>query len=175
VTVATKLSKVRDLEAEAKARAAEAQAEIDRMQYEAWQRMQEQNKPKQDQPLTEDAQKTLTIVQQEAAPIANPCFWGEWTLAAGALGGGVAVAANGTYLVETATQAVADKGAIYLRYLLLRGGGRNGTEAQCLGIAWRVCELRAAGHESVVSATMNGVQMLPSLSGELWQSFKEPS
>jgi RHS repeat-associated protein len=50
VTVTDKASKVRDL-------AAEAQAEMARLQYESWRRMQEENKPKQDPPLTEIARQ----------------------------------------------------------------------------------------------------------------------
>jgi len=37
--------------------------------------------------LSEGAQKVLTAVYQRAAPIGNPCFWGEWTLIAGSIGG----------------------------------------------------------------------------------------
>lgn len=50
------MPKVRDPEAEAKAKEAEAKAEIDWMLNEQWRRMQEQNKPTQGQPLRQDAQ-----------------------------------------------------------------------------------------------------------------------
>jgi RHS repeat-associated protein len=57
VTVTDKAPKERD-------HAAEAQAEMTRMQYEAWKRNQERNKTKEDQPLRKEAQSALTTAYQ---------------------------------------------------------------------------------------------------------------
>lgn len=47
--------------------AAEVQAEMTRMQYEAWKRNQERNKPKEDQPLREAARQSLELAYQRTA------------------------------------------------------------------------------------------------------------
>ncbi len=57
-----------------------------------------------DVPLTPDQVKIFTDAYKIAAPIGNPCFYGAWTVGAGAVGTAGAVAANlpeiGTGLAE---------------------------------------------------------------------------
>jgi RHS repeat-associated protein len=60
ITVAEKAPKERDP-------AAEANAEMMRMQFEAWKRNQERNKPKDEQPLGEAARQTLELAYQRTA------------------------------------------------------------------------------------------------------------
>jgi RHS repeat-associated protein len=60
VTVTEKAPKERD-------HAAEMQAEMARMQYEAWKRNQERNQPKEDQLLSEEARQTLALAYGRTA------------------------------------------------------------------------------------------------------------
>ncbi|OHE79781.1 MAG: hypothetical protein A2107_00020 [Verrucomicrobia bacterium GWF2_62_7] len=110
VTVTEKAPKERD-------HAAEVQAEMTRMQYEAWKRNQERNKPKEDQPLTENAQKTLTVAYERTIH----------DLGCVALGYGIETASvvPSMEIVPKAFAPAGAKGGTSIASTLLRGGPRG--------------------------------------------------
>jgi RHS repeat-associated protein len=110
ITVAEKAPKERDP-------SAEANAEMMRMQYEAWKRNQERNKPKDDQPLREAARQTLELAYQRTAH----------DLGCVAVGYGIETAAvlPSMEIVPKRFAPAAAKGGTSIASTILRGGPRG--------------------------------------------------
>ncbi|MFZ5927632.1 MAG: RHS repeat domain-containing protein [Acidobacteriota bacterium] len=110
ITVAEKAPKERD-------HAAEAQAEMLRMQLEAWRRDQQRSKPKDEQPLREAARQTLELAYQRTAH----------DLGCVALGYGIETAAvvPSMEIVPKRFAPAAAKGGTSIASTILRGGPRG--------------------------------------------------